>query len=425
MFNLSFEEHLLRSKPNNTPVCFIYRNAPCIVIGRNQNPWKELNIEQMRKRGLALVRRRSGGGAVFHDYGNTNFSFHVPRTTFARRTHAELVARALNGPDVGLRSTPSAAGLTLGQGHPDGAYVNDRNDLCVRISVPDTGVPPASAAVSGRPTSSDGTPILWSERKISGSAFKILTHRAYHHGTMLLSSNLADLGSSLRNTKAEQMVSKGVESVRSSVINLSEAYPSVASRGLLAHDAFTSAVINEFWKTYSHLGRDDLEASDALDGGGSQAHRINVTETFPLAQEEKRVKLEQELGTWDWVFGQCPEFETELDMGAASQATQEALLAAGLKEARVWLRCKGGVIEQVEVRALGVSAEVEADALEGMFREMQQQRYDAFTDRPPLPAGAESAGADEDARLRDVPRILDQASSSQATAIAAWLREAM
>lgn len=65
-FNLSLEHYLLRSKAVDGPVLLLYRNQPCIVVGRNQNPWHELNVTQMKSLGISLVRRRSGGGAVFH-----------------------------------------------------------------------------------------------------------------------------------------------------------------------------------------------------------------------------------------------------------------------------------------------------------------------------------------------------------------------
>lgn len=66
LFNLSLEDFLFRSRPAHVPVCLVYRNAPCVVIGRNQNPWRELDVRQMNLVDLPLVRRRSGGGAVYH-----------------------------------------------------------------------------------------------------------------------------------------------------------------------------------------------------------------------------------------------------------------------------------------------------------------------------------------------------------------------
>lgn len=422
LFNLSFEEHLLRTRPHNTPVCFIYRNDPCIVIGRNQNHWKELNIDEMRRRNLSLVRRRSGGGAVFHvsesssvddddsvvaltgsslsylvhqDLGNTNFSFHVPRLTFARRTHAELIARALNGPSVGLRTLtwpseacPPARDYSQGQGSPEGVYVNDRNDLVVRVSAP------------GSSGSMD-----WAERKVSGSAFKILTHRAYHHGTTLLNADLSALGSSLRNSKSSRMISKGVESVKSGVVNLSAAYPAIAQQGLLEHDRFTRAVVDEFWRTYSQIGRDD-EDSEKM----QVASRFEtVDEDHALAHEEARVRLQSEIGKWDWIFGQCPEFETEFDASDASQDVQRRLSDVGLEDAKVWLRCKNGIIEEAHVESSEHWEEIIMTGLRG-------KRYDAFTDSPPLPPSADVEMVNGDIECDD---------EKVKEAVLMWFREAM
>ncbi|WVQ71545.1 hypothetical protein IAR50_001084 [Cryptococcus sp. DSM 104548] len=94
-FNLSYEDWLLRNTPVDQPVLFLYRNFPCVVIGRNQNPWKESTPRKLRDEGLPLVRRRSGGGTVYHDMGNTNFSIMLPRLMFTRSHGALLVARAI------------------------------------------------------------------------------------------------------------------------------------------------------------------------------------------------------------------------------------------------------------------------------------------------------------------------------------------
>lgn len=278
--------------------------------------------------------------------------------------------------------------------------MNDRNDLVVRIAV--AGADPSST--------------VWSERKISGSAFKILTHRAYHHGTTLLDADLSALGSALRNTKSSKMVSKGVESVKSGVVNLCDAYPEVASKGLLHHDAFTRAVIEEFWRTYSQIGRDEEDSQQA------QISRqfTSIDESHQIAQEEKRVNLQKEIGQWDWIFGQCPEFETEFDLSGASQAVRQNLHDAGLAGARVWLRCRNGLIEEVEIRAADVTtdASVSHNSLREALASIKGQRYDQFTDIPPLPSTA-------DVRKAQKPDVAGLALEVHKSALLAWLREAL
>ena len=109
----------------------IYRDDPCVVIGRNQNPWKEVNFLALRARpSVPFIRRRSGGGTVYHvshddsfpcsltgrahfkDLGNTNFSIHLPRRSFDRHATAQVVLRAVRSLCINAR-------------------VNERNDICV------------------------------------------------------------------------------------------------------------------------------------------------------------------------------------------------------------------------------------------------------------------------------------------------------
>ena len=73
----------------------MWRNSPAIVIGRHQNPWIECNVREARRRNVEIVRRRSGGGAVYHDTGNVNFSFVTARSRYNRRANLELVVKAI------------------------------------------------------------------------------------------------------------------------------------------------------------------------------------------------------------------------------------------------------------------------------------------------------------------------------------------
>lgn len=192
--NLSIEHFLLENAPADSSILFLYINRPCVVIGRNQNPWLETNLQAIhndrvqREPGdsadsdVVYVRRRSGGGAVYHDEGNLNYSVISPRTTFTRNKHAEMVVRALHR--VGAANTS----------------VNDRHDIVLS-----TGEDPP--------------------RKISGSAFKLTRQRALHHGTCLLDTpNIDRLGFFLRSSARDYIKAKGVESVRSPVANVSSMF---------------------------------------------------------------------------------------------------------------------------------------------------------------------------------------------------------
>lgn len=212
--NLSIEDHILRKSPPDSTVLFLYVNRPCVVIGRNQNPWSEVNLgilnaatgtkelKETEPPGIGavdLVRRRSGGGTVFHDEGNLNWSITCPRTEFTRDKYAEMVVRALRKQGV------------------ERARVNERHDIVLdqgyerRPSDPeDTHRTPY--------TVDEGTP---RPLKVSGSAYKLTRQRALHHATTLLESpNLHIISQYLRSPAKNNIEAKGVESVSSPVSNI-------------------------------------------------------------------------------------------------------------------------------------------------------------------------------------------------------------
>lgn len=162
-----------------------------MVIGRNQNPWREADLKKMAADSIPLFRRFSGGGAVYHDLGNTNFCIMTNRDIFERDKHAYMVVRAMKSLGIEMK-------------------VNERHDI---IDV--------------------------NSNKVSGAAFKILRNRAYHHGTMLLESNLVNLKKYLDSPIAHEIKSKGVQSVRSSVANIK-----------VSHDIFCKALSKEFQNMY-------------------------------------------------------------------------------------------------------------------------------------------------------------------------------
>lgn len=243
--NLSAEHFLLQKSHPESTILFLYTNDPCIVIGRNQNPWLEVNLGLLRglkartggdddgdkTSSVSLVRRRSGGGAVFHDSGNVNFSVICPPPAFDRNKHAEMVVRALRGLGV-----PTAR-------------VNERHDIVL-----DRGQGHGNGAGGGGPVETF---------KISGSAYKLTRLRSLHHGTCLLNSpNLADIGRLLRSPAEPYVKARGVESVRSRIRNV----------GVPAED-FMDAVRREFGDMY---GEPDVDVvlGDAGDDGPDFAHEV-------------------------------------------------------------------------------------------------------------------------------------------------------
>lgn len=113
--NLALEDWMYRNMDfSNHHVMMVWRNEPCVVIGRHQNPWQEANIPLLNEREISLARRNSGGGTVYHDRGNLNITFFTPKERYDRKYNLELIKRALFR-GFGIKST-----------------INERQDLIVR-----------------------------------------------------------------------------------------------------------------------------------------------------------------------------------------------------------------------------------------------------------------------------------------------------
>lgn len=94
--NLALEDWFYRNNDfTNHHVLLLWRNDPCVVIGRHQNPWLESNTRAIEDNGISLARRNSGGGTVYHDTGNLNLSFFTPKERYNRRYNLDVICRAL------------------------------------------------------------------------------------------------------------------------------------------------------------------------------------------------------------------------------------------------------------------------------------------------------------------------------------------
>ena len=178
---------------------FLWRNEPTVVIGRCQNPWKECNVQAMQAKGVHLARRSSGGGAVYQDLGNTNFTFLSSTENFDKIRNSGIIIDALS--KWGLRATTSG-----------------RNDIVV---------------------GPDDAPL-----KISGAAYKLSPPRALHHGTLLIDVDMGAL-SALLNPNKLKLQSKGVASVAARVTNLKKLDAGIT------HETLSEAVIAAFCNHYS------------------------------------------------------------------------------------------------------------------------------------------------------------------------------
>lgn len=171
-YNLALEEELLRTVKNGENILYLWHNDKTVVIGRNQNPYLECNIDYMNENNIFLARRISGGGAVFHDLANLNFTFITKEETLDLEKQMKVLKLAVEG-----------FGLNV--------EFSGRNDLLVN------------------------------GRKFSGHAFYNEDGNCFHHGTLMVNVNVSILGEVLSPSKLK-LQSKGIKSVKSRVVNLNE-----------------------------------------------------------------------------------------------------------------------------------------------------------------------------------------------------------
>jgi lipoate-protein ligase A len=252
--NLAIEEHLLRNLKVEQDILLFYINEPSIIIGRNQNTLEEINLPYVEKHKIHVVRRLSGGGAVYHDLGNLNFSF-------------------IN--NSGMENIHNFQKFTA-------PVINILNEM---------GIP---ALLGGR------NDILMEERKISGNAQYCSGNRMVSHGTLLFNSDLSKVAEAL-NVKMSKIESKGIKSVRSRVANISERldqtmdileFRSLLKNGILNQDGneqyFLSA---EDWHAIEKLADERYRKWD-WNYGRSPAFNIQRTKRFAVGEIDARIDVQ-------------------------------------------------------------------------------------------------------------------------------------
>lgn len=207
-FNLAVEEYLLKNCNND--IFMLWQNEPSIVVGKHQNTFAEINWKFIKENNIKVARRLSGGGTVYHDGGNLNFTYIMNGTegklvNFGKYTNDILeVLNALGAP----------------------AEQNQRNDLVI-----------------------DG-------KKISGNAEHIFKNRVIHHGTLLFNSDLDKLNEAIRIEEGK-FEDKSVKSIRSQVTNI---LPYI--KNSIDVEEFKNILINFVLDKYAHAEKYELKIED-------------------------------------------------------------------------------------------------------------------------------------------------------------------
>ncbi|NGX84751.1 lipoate--protein ligase [Aequorivita sp. KMM 9714] len=256
--NLALEEYILRNFSAENDYLLFYINEPSIIIGRNQNTLEEINHEYVEQNNLHVVRRVSGGGAVYHDFGNLNFSFitnHDVKSLNNFKKFTAPVIKVLN--NLGLN-----------------AELKGRND------------------------------ILIDEKKISGTAQFSTGKRMVSHGTLLFDTDLGEVVNAL-NVKMSKIQSKGHKSVRSRVANISEflnepltieAFRTLLLEGLYEEsEPFeTYRLTQDEWKGVHQLKEEKYDTWD-WNYGRSPKFNIQRNKRFAVGEIDLRIFVDKGL----------------------------------------------------------------------------------------------------------------------------------
>ncbi len=193
-WNLGMEAFLLESVPESVCTLYLWQNRRTVVVGKNQNCWAECRISNLEEDGGYLVRRLSGGGSVYHDEQNLNFTFLVNEGDYDVERQLEVILQAVRSFGLDARKT-------------------GRNDITI------------------------------DDRKFSGNAFYKSGGKCYHHGTLLVDVDTHAMGRYL-NVSADKLQSKGVASVKARVVNLKELCPEITI------PALCEALVGSFGQVY-------------------------------------------------------------------------------------------------------------------------------------------------------------------------------
>ena len=256
--NLAIEEYALKNLDIDETYLLFYINEPSIIIGKNQNTIEEINTEYVESKGIHVVRRLSGGGAVYHDLGNLNFSFITKddgESFHNFRKFTEPVVAALKSLGVN-------------------AELSGRNDL------------------------------LAEGRKVSGNAQFSTKGRMFSHGTLLFNSEMDHVVSALK-VKKDKIESKGIKSIRSRVANISEFLPEKINiqefRSLILKHIFEGkedipeyVLTEEDWEKIHQLSKERYQNWE-WNYGKSPKFNLQHSHRFPVGSIDVRLEVNKGL----------------------------------------------------------------------------------------------------------------------------------
>ena len=270
--NLAIEIFLLQEMKVDEPILLFYINEPSIIIGRNQNTIEEINKDYVDAHGIHVVRRFSGGGAVYHDFGNLNFSFIMPDDGNSFRDFEKLtkpIVQALH--EMGV----------------EGAQLKGRNDLVI------------------------------DDMKFSGNAMYATNGRMFAHGTIMFDSDINEVVNALKVRK-DKIESKGIKSIRSRVTNIKPFLPK--DKQDMTTEAFREEILLKIFgvdsvdqvKTYTLTEEDWVKINEISDKyyrnwdwnyGKSPAFDIELRKRFPIGSIEVRFNVQEGKITEAKIYG--------------------------------------------------------------------------------------------------------------------------
>lgn len=272
--NLSIEKYIYDNLPDpRKPInkfvkrLFLYKNSNCIVLGKNQNIYREINLRLASTYSIPILRRYSGGGTVVHDLGNYNFSFMCSKDDFNRTFFTGELIKKWN--EYLKYASPSRNLFSLS--------LNSKGDMVRECD----------------------------EKKISGSAFQISKGKSLHHGTMLLNSDLNTLGKLLKvnNNRLESITDKATNSIPSPIVNTN-----------MNEDVFVELCIDSFVSKFgvptnlsSKVEKLNKNNLSLIKHENSEVQILKIDDLTDLPSEIHDTY--RELQSWDWIFGKSPRFQ--------------------------------------------------------------------------------------------------------------------